>query len=250
MTAVLEIRKLQKSFGALHIARDIEFDLAPGARHALIGPNGAGKTTFVNLVTGVLAPSGGTIHLNGHDVTTASPERRVAMGLARTFQINSLFLTLTVAENVALAVAAKMGIDWRPWTILSRNARVLEDVHGLLQLFDLVHLAEQPLSSVAYGQRRLVELALALALKPKVLLLDEPAAGLPKRDSAKLLQLLLQLPKDIAVLVVEHDMELVFGFAQRMTVMFEGRILAEGSPEEIRKDTRVRDVYLGHRRHV
>jgi branched-chain amino acid transport system ATP-binding protein len=246
--AALEVVGLHKSFGALRVARDIHFTLEPGARHALIGPNGAGKTTLVNLITGVLRPSSGTIRLDGVDITRARLERRVVLGLARTFQISSLFLPLSVAENVALAVAAKAKIDAQIIGPAYRRPSIVAEVQRLLALFEIEATAGRRVADLAYGQRRLVELALALALKPKVLLLDEPAAGLPKRDSERLLDLLLRLPAEVAVLVIEHDMELVFNFARRITVMFEGGVLAEGSVADIRRDPRVRDVYLGHRR--
>jgi branched-chain amino acid transport system ATP-binding protein len=246
--AALEVVGLHKNFGALRVARDISFTLEPGARHALIGPNGAGKTTLVNLITGVLRPTSGSIHLGGVDITRARLERRVVLGLARTFQISSLFLPLSVAENVALAVTAKAKIDAQPYGPVYRRDAIVAEVQRLLALFEIEATAQRRVADLAYGQRRLVELALALALKPKVLLLDEPAAGLPKRDSERLLEILMRLPAEVAVLVIEHDMELVFNFARRITVMFEGGILAEGSVAEIRRDPRVRDVYLGHRR--
>jgi len=246
--AALEVAGLHKSFGALRVARDVNFTLEPGARHALIGPNGAGKTTLVNLITGVLRPSAGAIRLGGVDITRARLERRVVLGLARTFQISSLFAPLSVAENIALAVAAKARIDAQVYGPTYKRAAIVAEVQRLLALFEIEATAGRRVADLAYGQRRLVELALALALKPKVLLLDEPAAGLPKRDSERLLDLLTRLPAEVAVLVIEHDMELVFNFARRITVMFEGGILAEGTVGDIRRNPRVRDVYLGHRR--
>jgi branched-chain amino acid transport system ATP-binding protein len=250
MTApALEIAGLHKSFGALRVTRDVSLRLEKGARHALIGPNGAGKTTLVNLITGLLRPSAGTIHLDGRDVTRFAQERRVALGLARTFQINSLFLPMTVGENVGLAVAAHTQIDGLPWGPPYKREALLREVDQLLDTVGLRGITDRRVADLAYGQRRLVELALALALKPKVLLLDEPAAGLPARDGEMLLALLLRLPDDVAVLVIEHDMGLVFKFARHITVLVEGSVLAEGTVDEIRHDHRVRDVYLGHRRH-
>ncbi len=243
----LEIRGLYKSFGALKVTQDINLTLQSGARHALIGPNGAGKTTLVNQITGVLKPDAGTIRLFGTDITGATPERRVALGVVRTFQIISLFLRLTVAENVGLAVAASLAIDAKPWGSLRDDDRVVEGVRALLERLGLLSVAQRKVSELGYGQRRLVEIALALALKPKVLLLDEPAAGVSSRDLGMLLEILARLPADIAVLVIEHDMSLVFRFAQRITVLVGGALLVEGTVDEVRANQQVRDVYLGRR---
>jgi branched-chain amino acid transport system ATP-binding protein len=246
----LEIKGLYKNFGALRVTQDVNLTLRPGARHALIGPNGAGKTTLVNQITGVLKPSAGTIKLFGTDITSAAPERRVALGVVRTFQIISLFLRLTVAENVGLAIAAQKALDAKPWGSLRADDRVIEGVRELLEQLDLVGVAQRKVSELGYGQRRLVEIALALALKPKVLLLDEPAAGVSSRDLGMLLDILTRLPEDIAVLVIEHDMSLVFRFAQRITVLVSGSVLVEGPVDEVRANPEVRDVYLGRRVNV
>jgi branched-chain amino acid transport system ATP-binding protein len=246
----LEIVGLYKNFGALKVTQDINLTLQPGVRHALIGPNGAGKTTLVNQITGVLKPDAGTIRLFGTDITNASPEKRVALGVVRTFQIISLFLRLTVAENVGLAIAAAQSLDAKPWGSLRDDDRVVDAVRALLERLDLLSVAERKVSELGYGQRRLVEIALALALKPKVLLLDEPAAGVSSHDLGMLLEILNRLPSDIAVLVIEHDMSLVFRFAQRITVLVGGALLVEGSVDEVRADQRVRDVYLGRRAYV
>jgi branched-chain amino acid transport system ATP-binding protein len=243
----LEISGLHKKFGALKVTQDINLTLQPGARHALIGPNGAGKTTLVNQITGVLKPDAGAIRVFGADITGVAPERRVAMGVVRTFQIISLFLRLTVAENVGLAVAARHSLDAKPWGSLRDEPRVLDGVTELLERLDLTGVAQRTVRDLGYGQRRLVEIALALALQPKVLLLDEPAAGVSSRDLGMLLEILSRLPKDIAVLVIEHDMSLVFRFAQRITVLVGGAVLVEGSVEEVRANQQVRDVYLGRR---
>jgi branched-chain amino acid transport system ATP-binding protein len=246
----LEIRGLCKNFGALKVTQDVNLTLRSGARHALIGPNGAGKTTLVNQITGVLKPNAGIIRLFGTDITGAAPERRVALGVVRTFQIISLFLRLTVAENVGLAVAAQCSLDAKPWGSLRDEDRVIEGVHELLERLDLMSVAQRTVRDLGYGQRRLVEIALALALKPKVLLLDEPAAGVSSRDLGMLLDILTRLPADIAVLVIEHDMSLVFRFAQRITVLVGGGVLVEGSVDEVRANQQVRDVYLGRRGNV
>ena len=246
----LQVEGIRKQFGALHVARDVSLSLPRGARHALIGPNGAGKTTLVHLITGLLRPSAGSIRIDARDVTGLAAEERVALGLARTFQISSLFPRLTVAENVGLALAARTGIEVRPWGSLRRQSAIIDEAAALLQSLTLLELARRPVVDLAYGQRRLVEIALALALKPKILLLDEPAAGVASEDRAMLLDLLLRLPEDIAILIIEHDMSLVFRLAQRISVLVDGAILTEGSVAEVRSDPRVRDVYLGARTHA
>jgi ABC-type branched-subunit amino acid transport system ATPase component len=247
--SALETQLLCKNFGALSVANKIDFRLEPGARHALIGPNGAGKTTFINLITGRLAPSSGKIMLAGEDVTGLSQAGRVKRGLGRTFQINTLFRGLSVLENVFLAVCEREGIAN---SILRRaNARrdLLDESYALL---DSLHIGDDALTLVRelpYGKLRLVELAIALGLKPKVLLLDEPAAGLPSSETAIVFDTVQQLPKDIAILIIEHDMDLVFRLANRITVLVQGTVLVEGTPEEIAHDARVREVYLGERDH-
>jgi len=245
----LAIEGISKNFGGLRVARDISLTLQPGARHALIGPNGAGKTTLVHMMSGLIAPSAGHIHLAGTDITHMPPERRVALGLARTFQISSLFPSLTVAENVGLAFAARFKLDHRLWGSPRRQSAVIDGVAELLDNLGLLALAARRVADLPYGQRRLVEIALVLALAPHTLLLDEPAAGLATSDRGALLDLLLRLPAELTILVIEHDMSLVFRMAQRITVLVEGQILTEGSVAEIRTDPRVRDVYLGTRTH-
>jgi branched-chain amino acid transport system ATP-binding protein len=247
--AALRVERLNKTFGALHVTRDVSLRLPVGARHALIGPNGAGKTTLVNLISGLLQPSSGSIHIAEDDITRLPSERRVARGLVRTFQITSLFPKLTVAENVGLAVMARSGIAWRPWSEISRNRAIVDEAAEHLRMLGLIDLAAQPIASLAYGQRRLVEIALALALKPKILLLDEPSAGLPSSDRRALANILIGLPGDIAILLIEHDMSLVFLFAKHISVLVDGSILAEGEAAEVRRDPRVLAVYLGSRSH-
>lgn len=246
---VLAVDKLCKSFGGNRVTRDVNLALAAGARHALIGPNGAGKTTLINQITGIVQPSSGAIRLFGTDITAASPERRVRLGMVRTFQINSLFVEMTVMENVALAVVSRTNIDCHFWRKAVDAHAVSICVQDVLDMIDLADLADQKVKGLAYGKRRLVEIALALALEPKVLLLDEPAAGLSRGENDRLLKLLQQLPKEIAIIIVEHDMDLVFQFADEITVLMDGAVLACGSVNEIRSDDRVRDAYLGRRHH-
>jgi branched-chain amino acid transport system ATP-binding protein len=245
----LETRGLCKNFGALTVADQIDFRLERGARQALIGPNGAGKTTFVELVTGGLPPSAGQILIDGADVTELPQAARVKRGLARTFQINALFRRLTTLENVTLAIAERDGVAGDLLRPAGRHNRVIEEAFALLDTLGLAEDALRPVSALAYGRQRLVEIAVALGLSPKVLLLDEPAAGVPAGESGLIVAVIERLPADIAVLIIEHDMDLVFRFARRITVMVQGRILVEGPPDVIAADPQVRQVYLGERPH-
>jgi len=246
MSAVmLETRGLCKSFGALEVAREIDFRLERGARHALIGPNGAGKTTFVNLLTGVLEPSRGNVLLEGEDVTTLAQAKRVKSGIARTFQINQLFRGLTVLENVCIAVSERLGVGGSMLRPAGKRAEVIGEASRLIEILKLGEDAGRRVVELPYGRQRLVELAIALGLNPRVLLLDEPAAGIPSAESHILLDAIAALPRDIAVLIIEHDMELVFRFAERITVLVSGAIFAEGTPAEIAANREVRTVYLG-----
>lgn len=247
MNPALVLKGLNKQFGQIKVTQDVSLTLFPGARHALIGPNGAGKSTLVHQITGLLAPSSGVVLLNGQDVTRLSPERRVKLGLARTFQINSLFNNLTVAENIGLALSARHGLDGHLFRDITRDSALMDEAADLLTTLGLIDLAQRPLINLAYGQRRLIEIALALALKPKVLLLDEPVAGVPSTEGHRLFDLLDRLPEEVATLVIEHDMDLVFRFAKQITVLVEGAVLVEGDVESVRNDPRVRAVYLGER---
>jgi branched-chain amino acid transport system ATP-binding protein len=248
--AAIEATHLRKKFGEIDVANDINFRLENGARHALIGPNGAGKTTFVNLLTGQVKASSGTIHLNGEDVTSLSTDRRVRRGLARTFQINTLLRGLTVLENVQLAVLEQRGLGTS--IIFGKTAQIeaTDAAYDLLKQMNLAADARRVVSDLPYGRQRLVEVAIGLALKPSVLLLDEPAAGVTPADSHHMLDLIEALPPSIAVLIVEHDMKLVFRFAKVITVLVQGRVLLSGAPDQISQDSQVRDIYLGHRNHV
>jgi ABC-type branched-subunit amino acid transport system ATPase component len=241
----LQISALNKNFGALQVARDINFTLQHGARHALIGPNGAGKTTFVNLITGVLRPGSGTIRLGGSDITGLSQARRSRLGLARTFQINQLFRGLTILENIAMAIAERSGASRSLWRPLGRHSEITDEAIELLQRLQLQQVALKPIRELAYGQQRLVEIAIALAQRPKVLLLDEPAAGVPSSENRIILDVIEALSDDISIMIIEHDMEVVFRFAERITVLVSGSVLTEGTPDEIAADEQVRAVYLG-----
>jgi len=250
MAAILETQKLCKSFGALTVADNIGFRLEPGARHALIGPNGAGKTTFVNMLTGAIAPTSGKIFLNDQEVTQTSQAARVKRGLGRTFQITTLFRSLPVLDNVALAVAERRGDAQRMWRSASSHREIIDESQDLLATLGLADDAATAAQDLPYGKQRLVEIAIALGLKPRVLLLDEPAAGVPSADTERILQHLEKLSSEIAILIIEHDMDIVFRFAQVITVLVQGQVLVEGPPEAIAADKRVRDVYLGEGEHA
>jgi branched-chain amino acid transport system ATP-binding protein len=243
----LETRALCKHFGALQVAGDIEISLKRGARHALIGPNGAGKTSFVNLVTGVLRPSSGRILLDGQDITSLPQAQRVKRGIVRTFQITSLFRGLTVLENVVLAVTERRGAAGGMFRAAGRKRDLIDESYELLRQLGIEQDALLPVKRLPYGRQRMVEIAVALGLSPKVLLLDEPAAGVPSTDSGIIVETVERLPADIAVLIIEHDLDLVFRLARRITVLVSGRVLVEGTPEAIAADPRVREVYLGER---
>ncbi len=242
---LLETRNVCRNFGALAATRDVTFKLEAGARRALIGPNGAGKTTFVNLLTGVLRPSSGAILLKGQDITAASQAERVKLGIARTFQINRLFRGLSVLENVYIAVAERVGAAREIFRPAGRRKDVIEEAMQLLEMVKLQDHARLRVSEMPYGRQRLVEIAIALGLKPEVLLLDEPAAGVPSAESHIILDAVASLPQQIGVLIIEHDMDLVFRFAQRITVLVGGAVFAEGTPKEIGANADVRAVYLG-----
>ncbi|HXS42734.1 MAG TPA: ABC transporter ATP-binding protein [Stellaceae bacterium] len=245
----LETQALCKSFGALQVANEINFRLARGARHALIGPNGAGKTSFVNLVSGALEASSGKILLAGQEVTSLSQAQRVKRGLARTFQINQLFRGLSVLENVTLAVGEQHGVAGTLFRPAGAKRAIIEEAYALLEQLGIAEDALRPVREVAYGRQRLVEIAVALGLKPSVLLLDEPAAGVPSGESGTIIEVIERLPADLALLIIEHDMDLVFRLARRITVLVQGTVLTEGPPQAIAADPRVREVYLGERAH-
>ena len=246
---VLQTRGLYKAFGALILARDIDFSLARGDRHALIGPNGAGKTTFINLISGALSATRGEVFLGGEDVTRLTEALRVKRGLARTFQINTLFSGLSVLENLYLAVSEHMGAANGMLRPAGARPDVVERAEELLETLRLGDDAGKIIAELPYGRQRLVEIAIALALEPRVLLLDEPAAGVPSSESHILLDAIDALPRDIAILIIEHDMDVVFRFADAITVLVNGAVLATGSPDEIAGNAEVRAVYLGEANH-
>jgi ABC-type branched-subunit amino acid transport system ATPase component len=241
----LETKGLVKRFGALPATDNVSFRLEQGARHALIGPNGAGKTTFINLLTGVLTPSAGQIFLEGADITRLAPELRVQRGLARTFQINQLFPAMTPLETLGLAVSERMraGNDW--WRVIGSNSAVIDEIVTLARRFGLMDVLGERTSNLPYGKQRLLEIALAFACRPRVLLLDEPAAGVPEAERHELLAIVAALPREVSVLLIEHDMDLVFSFASRISVLVNGALLTEGGVQEVASDARVRAVYLG-----
>ena len=241
----LETRGLVCRFGGLTATDNVALKLAPGARHALIGPNGAGKTTLVNLIAGMATPTAGQVLLEGEDVTTLSAPARVRRGLSRTFQINQLFPDMSPAEQLCLAVGERLNQGGKWFSVAGGQSAIADEVEDLLRRFDLLGAMDRPTRELAYGRQRLLEIALALASRPRVLLLDEPAAGVPEGERADILAALAALPAEVTILLIEHDMDLVFRFATRISVLVAGRLLTEGSPAEIAADARVREVYLG-----
>jgi ABC-type branched-subunit amino acid transport system ATPase component len=247
--ALLSTVDLSKNFGGLQVVRNVEFSLQRGARHALIGPNGAGKTTFVNLLTGALRPSGGRIAIAGAEATHLSEADRVERGLVRTFQINQLFRGLTVFENIALAVAQRRGMARTLWRKSASCAEINDEAMAIAADLHLDGIAFRRIRELPYGSQRLVEIAIALGLRPRILLMDEPAAGIPADERDLILGVVGRLDPDIAILIIEHDMDLVFRFAREITVLVGGAALTSGTPEEIAADPRVREVYLGSGKH-
>ncbi|NTF90691.1 ABC transporter ATP-binding protein [Agrobacterium rhizogenes] len=245
MSAVFEVNHLKKAFGGLTVTNNVSLSMAPGDRVALIGPNGAGKTSFVNLVTGNLRADAGEVSLGGERVTKIDAIGRVRRGLVRSFQVTRLFQDMTPAEHVALAILQRSGRSGRMFGNFLAMRNVMAETGDLLSTLGLADLMHRKVSEIAYGQQRLLEIAVAMALKPKVLLLDEPAAGVPQSDTGRIEQALADLPTDLAVLMIEHDMDLVFRFAKRVVVLAAGTIIFDGSPADVTKDARVREAYLG-----
>ena len=249
MTPALRTERLTKRWGSFAAVSDVGLVLEPGARHALIGPNGAGKTTLINLLSGALAPTDGDVWLHGERVTQLPQHARVKRGLARTFQINTLFPALTPLEAVVLAVCERKGVAARWHRTVAGMRDEIDEARTILASLRLERDADTPTAQLAYGRQRLLEIGLALATRPKLLLLDEPAAGIPTTESADLFEVIARLPADVTILFIEHDMDLVFRFAARITVLVGGRILTEGTPAEIAADPRVKEVYLGEAQH-
>jgi branched-chain amino acid transport system ATP-binding protein len=245
----LRTRQLTKSFNDTTVVSNVDFEMKVGARQALIGPNGAGKTTFINLITGTLPPTKGSIWINEREVTRLPAYRRDKSGLARTFQINALLRELSVLEHVQLAVAERMEVGSRMIGGKRLKRETAEIAYDILESLKLDGAAMASIAQLSYGRQRLVEIAIALALNPSVLLLDEPAAGVPPADSHAVFELIERLPADVSVLFIEHDMKLVARFAQRISVLVAGQIVVEGTPQEIASNDFVRDIYLGHRHH-
>ena len=250
MTVALETRGLLKRFGGITPTNDVSIQLETGARRALIGPNGAGKTTLINLLTGVLEPTSGSIWLDGSDITQLAPHLRVRRGIVRTFQINQLFNELTPLQSLALTVSAQLGISGGWWKPLGADPRVAPLCEELLAQFRLADVMNQPVKHLAYGKRRLLEIATAIACAPRVLLLDEPVAGVPEGEREEIFDIINALPAEVSVLLIEHDMDLVFNFAKSVTVLVNGAVFAEGDVQAISNDPRVKAVYLGEGEHA
>jgi branched-chain amino acid transport system ATP-binding protein len=242
---ILQTIGLEKRFGGILATQNVNMSVEKGARHALIGPNGAGKTTFINLLTGVLRPSAGRIMLEGRDITDVVPHQRVRLGMARTFQINQLFLDLTPLESIGLVISERLGTgaDW--WRLVGSKSAVTEEIVEIVERFRLTDIMHERTSVLPYGKQRLLEIALAFACRPRVLLLDEPAAGVPEAERHELLATIEALPAEVTVLLIEHDMDLVFSFADRISVLVNGALFVDGAPEEVARDPRVKAVYLG-----
>ena len=249
MSAALRVEGLNRAFGALPVTRDVNLTLERGARHALIGPNGAGKTTLVNLITGALKPNSGRVVLNGEDITNVSQAERARRGLACTFQIPQLFRGLTVLENIGMCISERDGHANNMWRAVGSSRIVLDEALDHLDSLRLVDDALKLVRELPYGRQRLVEIAIALAQKPRVLLLDEPAAGVPSSESHLILDVVAALDPDIAVLIIEHDMDVVFRFAKEITVLVQGAVFTHGTPDEIMNNEQVKAVYLGQESH-
>ncbi len=250
MNAVFEVAHLSKSFGGLRVNHDVSIAMAAGERLALIGPNGAGKTTFVNLVTGRIPPSAGSVRLAGEDITSLGAVARVRRGLVRTFQVTRLFPDMTPEEHVVMAILQRQG---RATLILARfhgDGAASDEAAGILATLSLTAIARRKVAEIAYGQQRLLEIAIAMAQRPKVLLLDEPAAGVPSSDTHLIERALERLPASLAVLMIEHDMDLVFRFAKRVVVLAAGELIFQGLPADVARDDRVREAYLGSYAHA
>jgi branched-chain amino acid transport system ATP-binding protein len=250
MADLLQVENLSKRFGGIVATDDLTISIPEGELHAVIGPNGAGKTTLIAQLSGQLTPDSGRIHFAGSDVTGVPMHARSALGLARSFQITSLFLDLSVLDNAALAVQARAGHSFHFWRNARREPELRDPARAALDRVGLSARADLPASALSHGEHRQLELAMALASRPRMLLLDEPMAGLGPEESARMVSMLRDLKKELTVLLVEHDMEAVFALADRITVLVYGRVIASGRPEEIRNNAQVRDAYLGEQEAV
>jgi ABC-type branched-subunit amino acid transport system ATPase component len=242
---LLETVGLEKRFGGIVAAHDVNLAVEKGARHALIGPNGAGKTTVINMLTGVLKPTAGRIILEGRDITGLAPHQRVRLGMARTFQINQLFLDLTPLESIGLVVSERLGLGGEWWRLVGSKSAVTEEIVEIAERFRLTDVMHERAAILPYGKQRHLEIALAFACRPHLLLLDEPAAGVPEAERHELLATIEALPAEVTVLLIEHDMDLVFSFADRISVLVNGTLFVDGAPEDVARDPRVKAIYLG-----
>ena len=245
MTPALELRLLDKSFGGLPAVSAVSLEVQPGERRLIIGPNGAGKTTLFNLITGDLRPDGGAIRLFGEEVQRLPTHRRVHRGMARTYQIITLFGRETLAHNVLLSLLGLTLARWNPVVPLARRTALAARAREILARVGLDHLAERPLAQVSYGEKRRVEIAMALAQEPKLLLLDEPLAGLSREERTAVQEMLAKIPRDITVVMIEHDMDTALSFAERITLLHYGQVLVEGTRAEVVAHPKTREVYLG-----
>jgi branched-chain amino acid transport system ATP-binding protein len=244
--SALTVKALCKAFGGLHVTNDVNLDVAPGERRLIIGPNGAGKTTLFNLITGELTPDSGSIELLGQDITRVPSRRRPHLGMARTYQIITLFPHDTIIHNVSLALLGLSSMRWNPLIDLKRLGHLAKDGRAALDRVGLSHIADRPLAQTSYGERRRVEIAMALAQNPKVLLLDEPFAGLSIDERQDVHQLLLSIPRDVTMVMIEHNMDVALEFAERITLLHFGEVIVEGTRADVVADPRTREVYLGH----
>lgn len=250
MTPLFEVRHLSKEFGGLKVNHDVSLVLPEGERMALIGPNGAGKTTFVNLVTGRLRPTAGSVQLAGEDITALGPVPRVRRGLVRTFQVTRLFLDMTAEEHVVMTILQRLGRATRIFARFYGDSAVTDEAGQILETLGLTDVARLKVGQIAYGQQRLLEIAIAIAQRPRVLLLDEPAAGVPSSETPRIEEALARLPSSLAVLMIEHDMDLVFRFARRVVVLAAGELIFAGLPADVANDPQVREAYLGSYAHA
>ena len=244
--SALTISGLRKSFGGLNVTRDVNLSVEPGERRLIIGPNGAGKTTLFNLITGDLSPDAGTINLLGRDITAVPSRRRAHLGMARTYQIITLFGRNSILHNVSLALLGLSPLRWNPFIDMKRQGHIVEDARAALKQVGLDQIAERPLAQTSYGERRRVEIAMALAQKPKVLLLDEPFAGLSIDERRDVHKCLMGISRDVTMVMIEHNMDVALEFAERITLLHFGEVIVEGTRSDVVNDPRTREVYLGH----